>query len=75
MTLANGSLVTGYEVQLSSVRVGDAKARNVRAVVLEQPPGPGVDGLLGMTFLGEFTMRFNAQTGILELTAFGGKRR
>lgn len=75
MTMANGSSVTGYPIQLRSMAVGEAKAWNVRAVVIEQPPGPGVDGLLGMTFLGEFSMSFNAQTGLLELKSFGAKSR
>ena len=74
LTLADGSSVTAYPIKLKSVAVGDAVVRHVRAVVIEQPPGPGIDGLLGMTFLGEFSMSFHAKTGVLELTRFGGQR-
>lgn len=67
LTLADGSTAPGYPVMLPSVAVGDARVENVRAVVMSKPPGPGLDGLLGMSFLGEFSMRHDGASNTLEL--------
>lgn len=50
---ANGS-VTGYQVQLDSVRVGDAQVHGVAAIVLPQPMAYV---LLGNSFLTRFQMQ------------------
>jgi clan AA aspartic protease (TIGR02281 family) len=55
-TLADGRITTGYSVLLRSVAVGEFSAADVRAIVLEQPPAPGVDGLLGMSYLQRFVL-------------------
>jgi clan AA aspartic protease (TIGR02281 family) len=59
-TLADGKTTTAYSVLLRSVAIGDFSAANVRAVVLEQPPAPGIDGLLGMSYLQRFVLRIDA---------------
>lgn len=52
---ANGSVV-GHQVQLDSVRVGDAQVHGVAAIVLPQPMAYV---LLGNTFLTRFQMQRN----------------
>jgi clan AA aspartic protease (TIGR02281 family) len=58
-TLADGQKTNGYSVLLRSVTVGDFTAAGVRAVVLDKPPCPGIDGLLGMSFLQRFILRID----------------
>ena len=53
ITTANGT-VTAYQIQLSSVRVGDVQVYDVAAVVAPQPM-PFV--LLGNSFLTRFQMQ------------------
>jgi predicted aspartyl protease len=47
------------------VRVGDAEVENVDAVI--HSIGPGIDGLLGNTFLGRFTVTLDPDKGVLVL--------
>jgi clan AA aspartic protease (TIGR02281 family) len=49
--LANGQEETGFQVMLKSVSLDKFKSTNVSAVIMKNPPGPGVDGLLGMSYL------------------------
>lgn len=56
----SGSLVT-----LASLRAGDAEAANVQAVIHAAPPG--MDGILGNSFLARFTVTLDAERGILTL--------
>lgn len=60
---ANG-LVPAYEVQLTTVRVGDVEVRDVQAIVI-----PGLLGhvLLGNSFLSRFQMRRENDVMTLEL--------
>jgi clan AA aspartic protease (TIGR02281 family) len=67
-TLADGSSATAIPVILKSVQVGDARVENVRAAVLDREPSPGIDGLLGMSFLREFEVRLDATGHRIELT-------
>ena len=55
VSTANGSVV-GYQVQLDSVRVGDAQVYSVAAIVLPQPMA---FVLLGNSFLTRFQMQRN----------------
>jgi clan AA aspartic protease (TIGR02281 family) len=55
----------GPSATLASVRLGTAEARNVPVVVHE--PGFGVDGILGNTFLGRFTVTLDAGRRVLRL--------
>ena len=67
LRLADGKTSEGYPVVLASVKVGEARAEQVGAVVVPNPPAPGVDGLLGMSFLGRFEMSFDPASNHLEL--------
>lgn len=60
-----GGRTTGPIIKLASVRVGDAEAEDVIAIV--NPISPGIDGLLGNSFLGRFTVTLDPQQGILHL--------
>ncbi len=60
-----GGRTTGPIVKLASVRVGDAEAEDVTAVI--HPIGPGIAGLLGNSFLGRFTVTLDPQQAILHL--------
>lgn len=56
--LADGSQVPTTYITLDSIKVGTAVRDNVDVCVLDTPPAPGVDGLLGMTFLKYFIVQF-----------------
>jgi clan AA aspartic protease (TIGR02281 family) len=60
-----GGRTTGPIIKLASVRVGDAEAEDVVAVI--HPISPGIDGLLGNSFLGRFTVTLDPRQGILHL--------
>jgi clan AA aspartic protease (TIGR02281 family) len=60
-----GGVTAGPRVTLASVRVGDAEVENVAAVI--HSIGPGIDGLLGNTFLGRFTVTLDPDRGVLVL--------
>lgn len=60
-----GGVTAGPRVSLASVRVGDAEVENVAAVI--HAIGPGIDGLLGNTFLGRFTVTLDPDRGVLVL--------
>lgn len=60
-----GGVTAGRRVTLASVRVGDAEVENVDAIV--HSIGPGIDGLLGNTFLGRFTVTLDPDRGVLVL--------
>ncbi len=51
---ADGRTVEAHPVMLESLHVTGYTERHVAAVVLPDPPGDGVDGLLGMSFLRRF---------------------
>lgn len=57
--LANGKVVPGRVVILKELRVGKATATNIPAIVLEQESGSNYDGLLGMSFLGQFVFQID----------------
>lgn len=59
LKLADGSEVNGQPVILNSMQVGEVRADGVVAMVLPAPPAPGLDGLLGMSFLREFVINFD----------------
>ncbi|MGH7365123.1 MAG: TIGR02281 family clan AA aspartic protease [Candidatus Rokuibacteriota bacterium] len=60
-----GGVTAGPRVTIASVRVGDAEVENVAAVI--HSIGPGIDGLLGNTFLGRFTVTLDPDKGVLIL--------
>ncbi len=66
-TLADGRKIEAYPVRLKSLRVGTAKIYGVEATVLPQNATRSTDGLLGMSFLKHFNVRFDAKTNALIL--------
>lgn len=67
MTVADGRQVRALPVVLRSMAVGDARVEHVRAVVMQGAPGPGIDGLLGMSFLRGFLIEVDPGTSSLVL--------
>ena len=67
ITLADGSKSKAKLIHLESVEVGDSKAENVLAAVMDNPPASGVDGLLGMSFLNNFDVKIDAANNKLIL--------
>jgi clan AA aspartic protease (TIGR02281 family) len=66
--LADGSIISMQKVTLDSVQVGEARVANVEALVSEEKPSTGIDGLLGMAFLKNFNLIFDPLSGKLVLT-------
>ena len=60
-----GGVTEAPRVTIPSLRVGDAEVENVAAVI--HSIGPGVDGLLGNTFLSRFTVTLDPDQGVLLL--------
>jgi clan AA aspartic protease (TIGR02281 family) len=54
----------GPMIRIASLRVGDVEAENVRAVIHD---APGVDGILGNTFLARFTFTLDPDRRVLAL--------
>lgn len=65
--LADGSTAGMTPVTLKSITVNGMTAFNVAGAVSELPPGHGVDGLLGMSFLSQFDFQLDIQRGRLLL--------
>ncbi len=70
MTLANGSTEKAYDVTLDTVEAGGMKSHQVPALVMESSPDPGLDGLLGMSFLREFALQYDAAGGRVRLMRY-----
>jgi clan AA aspartic protease (TIGR02281 family) len=68
--LADGSVATSISITLDSVQVGDSRVRNVKTAVAKTPPGPRLDGLLGMTFLRNFHVKMDAKENSLILEKY-----
>ncbi len=49
------------------VEVGRARARDVVVAVTRDAPVPGLDGILGLSFLGRFAYTVDAGAGVLRL--------
>lgn len=60
-------LTSGHLVTIPSLRVGNAEAEDVIAVV--HPVGPSMDGILGNTFLSRFTVTLDPERGLLRLSS------
>jgi aspartyl protease family protein len=63
---ANGQ-TTARLTMLQSIELQGARAENITVGVTSTLP-PGMDGLLGLSFLARFEMKLDAKTGRLELT-------
>jgi len=70
LVLADGSTTSAKFILLDSVSVGEVKAPNVSAAVIEEAPSPGVDGLLGMSFLNNFSFSIDAEKQKLIFSSF-----
>ncbi len=70
VVLADGSTRTATRVTLNSVEVGSSKVRDVEAAISEDPPGHGLDGLLGMSFLRAFHVKMDAKENCLVLERY-----
>ncbi|UCD54644.1 MAG: retroviral-like aspartic protease family protein [Candidatus Omnitrophota bacterium] len=68
--VADGRKITATTFVLESVKVGDSRANNISAAISEVAQGPGVDGLLGMSFLNNFIFRIDAKGNKLVLEEF-----
>lgn len=68
--LADGSQTTGSQIFLNSVSVGNVRAEHVRAIAVNDAPNDNVDGLLGMSFLGRYVCKIDAQASALILENF-----
>lgn len=64
--LADGRTVKGTAKRLQSVRVGKFTVDDVECVVLG-PDAPNAPLLLGMSFLGNFEFKINAEAGLLTM--------
>ena len=65
--LADGRRVTVWPIFIDRLDVGEASSRHVAAVIMPGDGEEGIDGLLGMSFLRDYTVRVDAATGCLEL--------
>ena len=63
-----GGPTAGPPAVASSLRVGGADVREVHVVIHD--PGPGLDGILGNTFLGRYNVSIDADRRQLRLRAF-----
>ncbi len=69
-TMADGSKAKGKVAVVDSMQVGDARAERIEVAVFQAAAAPGVDGLLGMSFLSRFLVHLDGSTGKLELMQF-----
>jgi clan AA aspartic protease (TIGR02281 family) len=60
-TLADGNIVTGREVLIRELRLNRVRACNIRAIVLDNNNTTEDDGLLGMSFLNNFTFKIDPE--------------
>ena len=68
-TLADGSVTSARSIVLKEVRAGKARAKKVRAIVLENDGVGHGDGLLGMTFLDNFVVKLDTDQNLMVLRA------
>lgn len=67
IVLADGNRINAKAVYLKSVEVGGFRAENILAAVIDSPPAPGLDGLLGMSFLNNFRIKIDSNKNKLIL--------
>ena len=70
VVLADGRRVKAKAITLKSVKVGSAEVKNVDAAVLENAQPTDEDGLLGMSFLKNFTVKLDTTHNILIFEQF-----
>jgi len=57
--IADGSIIKNDVIIVKSIRVGNSTAYDVPVAVSDNPPGHGIDGLLGMSFLSNFNIKMD----------------
>ncbi len=63
-----GGIVKAEMVRLDSIRIEEAEVENTYAAIHELPDSPpGIDGLLGLTFLRQFQVTLDTAKGLLHL--------
>ncbi|MBL7072073.1 MAG: retroviral-like aspartic protease family protein, partial [Candidatus Omnitrophica bacterium] len=67
IVMADSSVSKARPVILDSVKVGDAKVEKVQAAIIESADIGGVEGLLGMSFLSNFIIKFDSSRNELIL--------
>jgi len=65
--VADGRKVRVQVLELPVVEVGGSKAEHVLAGIMPDAPAPGIDGLLGMSFLNHFGFESDPKSGSLYL--------
>ncbi len=60
-------VVNAPRIEIDTLSIGDAAVRNIKASVIEMPPGVDSDGLLGMNFLNNFKFFIDQKREILYL--------
>jgi len=65
--VADGNTVNGRVVKVDEIRVGRASVYDSRVIILDEFEDTGLDGLLGMSFLGHFTFKIDNDEGKLIL--------
>ena len=62
------SIFNTPRIEINSMSIGDVELLNVKAAIVEMPPGTDTDGLLGMNFLGEFNFFIDQTEEVLHLS-------
>lgn len=66
-----GGPVQAEMIKLGAIRIGEAEVQNLQVAVHDLPePLPGVDGLLGLTFLNQFLVTLDIQKNELHLKRY-----
>jgi len=65
--VADGDTLNGRYVKIDEIRVGRASVYDSRVIILDEFAGTGLDGLLGMSFLGHFTFKIDVDKSKLIL--------
>jgi len=70
IALADGTEMNARQIMLQSIQVGNAHLEGVSAIVLDQGPSKGNDGVLGMSFLGNYGITIDGVRGKLILEEY-----
>ena len=63
------SIFNSPRIEIDSISIGDVELRNIKATIIEMPPGSDNDGLLGMNFLSQFNFFIDQTKEILYLSS------
>jgi len=70
LALADGRRIKAKFIMLDSVRIGNAEAKSVEAAIIKDKPSNESDGLLGMSFLKNFSFSIDAEEQKLIFSSF-----